>query len=218
MAGLSPCVDLNRGTVDLPSMGCDVGADPYRRNLKTLLREGDLWDMPEGGVFDRLLLAIAEEFSRFHLHACTIAEEAPFAVGPLHDWRLSTYEKLLNAYGIDAVVTDHNCDILHTDNFTADSSLWHDKNVHYIIITVPKLADVPYPAQGWNQDALNVADFTADSYTYGDGWRQWYLDHHPVIACLNAYKQSHCVYVAAAPALGATLGYCRAGHGQFYCR
>ncbi len=191
------CVDLIRQQIDLPSMGCAIGADPYRRKLRLLLRVGDLWELPDGGVFDRLLLSLAEEYSRLHFAICKLAEDAPFSVGPLHRWRLVDYEHLLAAHGVEAQVTDHNCDILTTDNADCDSRIWDERFVYYIIITVADLNSIPYPPDGYElaQKALNIDDATADSRLWDDYWRRYWLEQNPLLQCLYEYRQSHTAFM-----------------------
>lgn len=92
-------------------MAClEVNAAAYAQQLRLFLRQGDAWDIPQGGVFDRLLHALAKGLYRVHVTACDAL--SPPDIEGLTGWSAPEYESLLlDKFGIDAVVhpfTDAN--------------------------------------------------------------------------------------------------------------
>lgn len=119
-------------------MGCmRFNAAAYATQLKLFLRRGDAWDLPEGGTFDRLLHALAEEFARLNASVCdslTVPD-----VGLIPGWSAPEYEQLIKArWGIDCVVTDMHWEPLHANS--AANSLINARPWQMIfVITIPGL-------------------------------------------------------------------------------
>lgn len=121
---------------------CQVGADAYRRKLRLLLRTGDVWEMPRGGAFDQLLLAMAEEYSRYHAHICQQTGDAQGLISPLPGWSALDYERLLlERFGITAVVTDGLS--AFTCESACDAPIFNESIVYAYVITVDDVSTVP---------------------------------------------------------------------------
>ncbi len=121
-------------------MACvSANATAYAALLKLLLRRGQAWDIPAGGTFDRLLVALAHEFDRLHQAACGLLDVP--AVEPVPGWSAPDYERLLlTKFGITATVTDG------LEPFTCESScerpLLDERIIYVYVITVDNINDV----------------------------------------------------------------------------
>lgn len=122
-------------------MACvSANATAYAALLKLLLRRGQAWDIPAGGTFDRLLVALAQEFDRLHIAACELLDTP--VIEPVPGWSAPDYERLLlNKFGIAATVSDgltaFDCES------PCDEPLFDERIVYAYVITVDDVSDVP---------------------------------------------------------------------------
>lgn len=163
-------------------MGCmRFNAAAYATQLKLFLRRGDAWDLPEGGTFDRLLHALAEEFARLNASVCdslTVPD-----VGLIPGWSAPEYEQLIKSrWGIDCVVTDMHWEPLHANS--AANSLINARPWQMIfVITIPGLK---FYEPSLASHAVAGDELVADRVPIlPDGMVQYLL----------AYKQSHTAFM-----------------------
>lgn len=122
-------------------MACvSANATAYAALLKLLLRRGQAWDIPSGGTFDRLLVALAQEFDRLHQTVCSLLVVP--AVEPVPGWSAPDYERLLlSKFGITATVTDGLAPF--TCESSCESPIHDERIVYAYIVTVDNVANVP---------------------------------------------------------------------------
>lgn len=140
-------------------MACvDVNAAAYAQLLRLFLRRGEAWTIPVGGVFDRLLHALAEEFHRIHAEACALL--AVPGIEPVPGWSAPAYEQLLaSRFGIEATVSDGLMPL--TCEMHCEAPLLPERIVFVFVITV---------------DDLSV--FTPDVLAYLNAYKQSHTAFH----------------------------------------